>query len=461
MSHRSNSESLEQVKCRFKEAEGLPFSELLQPEKVEHALGDLSTAFRKRIFGPAVTLWTFLSQVLSPDHSCREAVARLLAWRTAHGIEPCSADTSSYCQARQRLPLEAVKTLLRHSGHALQEQAEAAWLWKGRHVKVVDGTSVTMPDTQANQAAFPRRRNQAHGVGFPIARLVVIFSLACAAALELALGPMRGKKTGENTLLRSMMHVLEEGDVLLGDRLFDAYRDIAALRERGVDILFRMNQSRRCDFRRGRWLGTLDHLVLWKKPNFNSARLDRATYDALPDQMEIREVRFQLYQNGFRPHQIVLVTTLLDPVAYPKEDLADLYRERWHAELDLNALKTTLEMEHLRCKTPEMIQKEVWTHFLAYNLMRETMAQAAREHGALPRRLSFKGAVQTVNSFVPCLALVPEQRELLWRTLMAAIASHQVGERPNRVEPRKLKNRKARYTYMTKPRNQERKRLSA
>ncbi len=230
---------------------------------------------------------------------------------------------------------------------------------------------------------------------------------------------------------------------------------------RDVDVLLRMHQSRGCDFRRGRCLGQLDHVVVWKKPGFDSTRFDRATYDALPDQMEMRELRFQIHVDGFRTKEIVLITSMLDAVEYPLEELAELYRERWHCELDLNALKTTLQMDHLRCKSPEMVEKEIWMHLLAYNLMRQTMAEAACEHEQQPRCLSFKGAVQTVNSFAPWMAACPERRERIWSHVLRAIASHQVGKRPDRNEPRKIKQRTAKYTYMTKPRTEERQRLYA
>lgn len=456
MVHRTDLEILEQIRCQWKQAQGLPFSELLPAESIHDVVKVAGS--RERIFTPVVTLWAFLSQVLSPDHSCREAVARLIAWRTSRGMKPCSANTGSYCEARQRLPLEALRTLVRHSGQRLQAECDPTWLWKGRAVKLVDGTTVTMPDTKANRQAFPRVYRQTRA-DFPIARLVVVFSLACGTVLDAVLNSTKGKKTGENTLFRSLHSTLKAGDVVLGDRLFDSYHDIALLQGRGVDVVFRMKQSRHCDFRRGQWLGTLDHRVVWEKPRFDSARFTRAGYRRLPHQLEMRELRFRIQQDGFRPAEITLVTTLLDPVLYPKEDLASLFRERWHCELDLNALKTTLEMEHLRCKSPSQIQKEVWAHLLVYNLIRQTMAAAARKHGLQPRRVSFKGTVQAINSFAPYLSCSLLPHDQLWEALLAAIATHQVGNRPNRYEPRKIKRRKDRYTYMTGTRNEERQRL--
>jgi Transposase DDE domain len=447
---------LTDARCHLNAQEGLPFSHLLSADRIRSVLDQLGVVFRDRLFSPLLTLWTFLSQALSADGSCRDAVARLLAWRAAQGRTPCSADPSSYCQARQRLPLDLVRTLTRQTGQLAPERAQPQWLWHGRHVKIVDGTTLTMPDTPANQNAFPRRANQTAGVGFPIARLVVLFSLAWATALDLALGPTKGKKTGETTLFRTLFDALQPGDIVLGDRLFDAYGDIVELSRRGVDVVLRMRGGRGCDFRRGRWLATLDHLVVWNKPRFHAGRLGRAVWAAQPQQLTVRELRYRVSTPGFRTQEVVLVSTLVDAAVYAKAEVADLYHQRWQCELDLNALKTTLQMEHLRCQTPEMVEKEVWVHLLAYNLLRQTMAEAARAHGVLPRQLSFKGAQQAVNAFAPYLAVLAEAGERLWQELLRAVARHRVGERPDRVEPRKLKRRVGKYSYMTKPRKQER-----
>lgn len=461
MPEHSNCEDFQQTCCRLRETDGLPFSELLPAVKIAQALAEAGTAFRSRIYTPAVTLWSFLSQVLSQDHSCRDAVARVLAWRLSRGSKRCSASATSYCEARQRLPLEVIQKLVRDTAREAEAAAERAWLWKGRHVKIVDGTTATMADTAGNQARYPRRRNQSQGVGFPIARIVIVFSLACGTVLDVVLGPMRGKKTGETTLFRRIQAALKEGDVLLGDRLFASYQDLATLRAQKVDVVARQHATRRTDFRRGLWLATLDHVVTWKRPKFHCERMSRAFWKALPEQMQVRELRFQVAEEGFRPSEIVVVTTLLDPVAYPKQDISDLYRERWHCELDLRSIKTSLQMGHLRCKSPDMVEKEAWVHILAYNLIRQTMSEAARVHGVLPRHLSFKGACQTMNGFSVYLALAEAQHDRLWNEFLDAIATHGVGDRPNRTEPRRLKYRPGKYPYMTQPRNEPRQRLGA
>src|SRR5262245_8442175 len=459
MASGNESAKLNEIFRELQKTQGLPFSALLPAEKVNRLLAAVNVECCGRIYTPAVTLWMFLSQVLSADHSCQDAVTRLLAWRVAGGLRRCSARTGSYCEARQRLPVELLQVLVREEGRELEAEADKNILWKGRHVKIADGTTATMPDTEANQAAYPRRRNQARGVGFPIARIMFVLSWTYGTVLDLAEGPMRGKKTGENTLLRQLDGALEKNDVLLLDRLLGSYQQIATCRDRGIDVVARQHHSRTTDFRRGRWLGTLDHIVTWHRPKFDSQRFDRAAWEALPETMPVRELRFHVTQPGFRPVDITIATTLLDPVAYPAADLAALYRERWHCELDLRSLKTSLQMTHLRCKTPEMVRKEIWAHCLAYNLIRKTMAASARHENVLPRHLSFKGAVQTMNSFAPYLALCVVDKCELWSELLTAIATHVVGNRPNRIEPRKLKYRLGKFTYMTRPRNEERRTL--
>ena len=457
MCHRTQEHLSHQIKSavkQMKQKEGLPFRELIAPEQVEAALQAAGVMFRKRVFDPVVTLWAFLSQVISEDHSCNDAVDRVNAQRAAEGKKAASSETTSYCEARQRFPLAAARDLTRQTGWNAEVQAEPAWLWKCRHVKIGDGTTATMPDTPENQDAFPQPHTQKVGLGFPMVRLVVIFSMASGLALEMALGKYQGKKTGENTLFREMFHIFEPGDIFLGDRLFDCFRDIAQLKDRQVDVVIRMNQSRNCDFRRGRRLGKNDHLVIWHKPKFDASRFDRATYEALPETLEMRELRFTVSERGFRPKVVTVITTLTDPEAYPAEDIAALYRERWHCELDLRSIKSVMKMGHLRCKTPEMVRKEIWMHLLAYNLIRSKMLDAARAYDLLPRQLSFKGAKQALTHYSPRLATANASRcDHIRFEMLRAMAQRRVGDRPNRNEPREVKKRHSKYSYMTRPRH--------
>lgn len=443
---------------------GLPFRELLDEERIKTALDHAGIEFRERVYDPTTTLSAFLSQaVASKDSSCEDAVSRVLADRVANGKPACSADTSSYCAARMRLPEDVIAELARQTGQELDAQAEEQWLWNGRHVKIVDGSTAEMTDTPANQAEYPQSRTQKPGLGFPTLRLVVLLSLATGGALECAIGPCRGKKTGEQSLFREMGDTLNPGDILVGDCLYDAYRDIAQLQERGVDIAFGMNQSRHCDFREGRKLGRDDHIVVWKRPKYDANRFDsREQWEALPDEMEMREVRCIVRRKGYRTRTILIVTTLLDGSMYTSKQLTDLFAERWHCELDLRSIKQALGMYRLRCKTPAMVRKELWVYLLAYNLIRTRMAQAASVHGKLPRHLSFTAAKTHMHNFAPRMDGVSQDvRDRLEAALLKAIATCTVAERPGRKEPRAIKKRKQKYKYLTKPRAQARKGLAA
>lgn len=437
----------------------LPFCDLLDSASVWQALAAEGIKFRERVFTPLVTLWMFLSQVLSADHSCREAVARFIAYMTARGDESCSPETDGYCKARKRLPLGVVSRLVRQSAEDLETHAPDSWLWHGRHVYMVDGTTVSMPDTKANQAEFPKQSGQAPGLGFPLARVVALISLATGAVRDLAIGPYKGKETGETALFRTLWDRLRQGDVILGDRYFASYFGLAGLVARGVDGLMRMHQLRKVDFRRGRRIGVLDHVVRWTKPT-RPEWMDDATYERMPDSLEFRELRIRVTQVGFRVDELVFVTTMLDSALYSRETLADLYLERWNVELDLRSIKDVMQMGVPRCKTPAMVTKEVWVHLLAYNLIRGLMSSAAEAHEKLPRRLSFKGTLQALNTFRDALAMAPaSRRDELVDSLLKTIAAFEVGDRPGRVEPRAIKRRPKPHRLLKEPRDQARKRL--
>jgi hypothetical protein len=443
------------LRRQFLQDGDLPFTDVLTQGVIERALATL-TGWLDRIFSPLVTLWVFLGQVLSADHSCRAAVARLIAHRLARGQRPCSARTGAYCQARQRLPEEFFSKVACSVGSALDEQAERRWLWQGRRVYLFDGTTVTMPDTPQNQAAYPQVYNQKPGLGFPIVRLGALISLACGAVVNLGFCRYAGKGQGEVSLLRRLWDVLRPGDVLLADRLFANWANLLMLQKRGVELVSRLNKANRtADFRRGRRLGPEDHLVRWVKPT-SIRSLDRQTYRALPEFIMVREARVRVPQPGFRVRSVVVVTTLLDPRRTTKEDLAALYRARWNAELDLRSIKSAMRMRELRGKTPELVRKEVWAHILAYNLIRTVMAQAAARHDVAPRSISFTGAMQTLEAFQPLLELGAARdaadRSRLCQDLLDAIASHRVADRPDRYEPRVKKRRRNHYGWLTKPR---------
>jgi hypothetical protein len=458
--------------ARLIEEGGAGLGELLPPQAVEQAIRSEGVCFRDCLFTPLVTLWIFLAQVLSPDGSCREAVAKLLAFLAARpeaapadpdGADPQTADpgTGPYCKARQRLPERLVSRLAKDSGRQLHDRSPSGRLLGGRKVKVVDGTTCSMPDTAENQKEWPQPPTQKPGLGFPLVRLVAVMSLNCAAVLNVAMGPYQGKQTGETALFRTLLESLEKGDVVLADRYFASFWMIALLLARGVDSLFRQHQLRKVDFRSGRRLGPDDHVITWKKPLQRPEWMDALTYEQMPNELTVRELRLRIHQPGFRVRTLVLVTTLLDEQLYSKQELATAFRLRWHVELDLRAIKQTMSMSVLRCKTPAMVRKEIWMHLLAYNLVRALMARAAEQAGIEPREVSFAGAVQTVNAFAPVLEMAaPADRPRLVGIILRTIARHRVGDRPDRYEPHAAKRRAKPIALLTVPRSEAKRRLA-
>jgi hypothetical protein len=428
----------EQVTClrrQFLQDGGLPFTDVLTEEVITTALAAVG-GWLDRVFSPLVTPWVFFGQVLSPEQSCRAAVARLNAHRVARGQRPCSARTGAYCRARQRLPEALFSAAACSVGRALDARGRRPWRWEGRRVYLVDSTTVTMPDTPANQADYPQVYNQGVGLGFPVARIGAITSLACGAVVNLGFCRYAGKGEGEVSRLRRLWDVLAPGDVLLADRLTANWANIVFLRERGVELVSRLNKAhRKADFRRGRRLGPEDHVVRWPKPT-SIRSLDREAYRALPDSVTVREARVRVAQPGFRTRPIVVVTTLLGPRRTTKEDLAGLYRARWNAVLDLRSIKAAMQMRELWGKTPELVRKEVGVHILAYNVTRTVMAQAAARHGVVPRSISFTGAMQTLAAFQPLLERRATggaaDRLRLYDDVLDAIATHRVADRSGR-----------------------------
>ncbi|MGB5742876.1 MAG: IS4 family transposase, partial [Sedimenticolaceae bacterium] len=342
---------------------------------------------RERLFPPTETLSMFLAQALSADGSCRQVVNDAMVKRVVGGMTPGSTDTGGYCKARARLPLSMVSTLAREAGGLLAQGAASCWHWQSRRVRLVDGATVTLADTEANQAAYPQPSSQKPGLGFPICRVVALMCLGSGALLDTAMGPCVGKGSDEQSLLRKLLDTLEADDILLGDAFYATYFLLAALIGGGVDGVFEQHGARKrsTDFSKGEQLGARDHIITLTKPSKRPDWMSPYEYDQAPDTLAVRE-----FQAGGK----VMVTTFLCPKETPKSVLKSLYRQRWHVELDLRNIKTTLGMEHLRCKSPEMAIKELWVYLLAYNLIRLLMAQAALLADQIPRQLSFKHTVQ-------------------------------------------------------------------
>lgn len=442
------------LKRQFLQEGDLPFTDVLSEESISESLTAIEVPWNDSIYPPLVTLWVFLSQILSADHSCRAAVARLIAHRISQGKSPCSSETGAYCQARKRLPEKFFSAVARLVGQKMDSKVDSKWLWKGRRVYMFDGSTVSMPDTAANQAAYPQIYNQKPGVGFPVARIAAIISLSCGAILDLGICRYAGKGTGELSLLRRMWNVLVSGDVLLTDRLMCSWTEMVMLKMRGIDSVTRMNK-RTADFRRGKRLGKTDHIVNWPKPR-KPPSITTKEYKLLPEFLTVREIFIPVEQPGFRTKTVIVVTTITDTDDVSKEDLAGLFRSRWNNELDLRTIKITMQMDILRCKSPELVRKEIWTHILAYNLIRTIIAQAANKHDLLPRSISFKGALQTLEAFQPLIAYQGQRglsfRTSIYQNLLDAIAVHRVANRPDRFEPRARKRRYKNYPFLMKSR---------
>jgi hypothetical protein len=379
--------SLDAVRARFARNEGLPFADVLAEARIRAALDEHQVEYRDRVFGPVTTIWGFLSQVLSDDHSCRDAVSRVLAHRSASGLGTCSPNTASYGNARSRLPAAVLRTLARRTAHELQAGAADGWKWNGRNVSVADGSHVSMPDTPPNQASDPQPPTPQPGVGFPLARVVVLLSLATGACHDLAIAAYSGKGTGETTLLRAMYDTLRPGDVVLADALFDNDFLASELRDRGIDLVVRARYDR-VNSRTVR-SGPDGDVLAWQRPN-KPHGMTGEQYRTYPKTLQMRQVSADARDRDNRAGRFKVVTTILDE-SVDGGQIGGLYERRWAGEVDIRAIKSTTGMDILRCQTPEMVRKEIWAHLLAYNLLRTVMAVAAAEHGIEPREVSFKG----------------------------------------------------------------------
>jgi putative transposase len=439
----------------FLRQEGLPFAEVLTAEEIHQAFADHDALFAgDDIYGTEIVLWAFLAQSLRDGKgaSCAQAVKDIRTYQVQIGGQAPCDNTGDYCRARAKLSRQVLRNLARQAAKLLEKRAKKRWLWHGLHAKLIDGSTITMPDTPENQEAFPQLSGQQPGVGFPIARICVVLSLATGCIHDLAMGPYEGKETGETALLRTLLDGFGKGEVAVFDRYYCSYMMLALLKLRGVDVCARLHQCRGTDLSRVKRLGPNDHLVTWTRPP-RPAWMSQEMYETIPETLTLRQVEFQVSEPGKRAETIVVVTTLTDPRAYSAADIAELYGFRWNAELDIRQIKQTLNLDHLRCKSPEMVEREVWATLLGYNLIRKVIAAAAAVHEKQPRQLSFTGACNAIESSWMLLATGScRDTAELWRTTLEGIAAHEVANRPGRIEPRVLKRRRHRYPLMTRSR---------
>jgi hypothetical protein len=416
------------------------------------------TNSRQRRFTLHVTFWAFLAQTLAPETSCREIVRKVQAWwllrrpKSNAGSSSCAA----YTKARQRLEPETIRGIGSHLIERLEGRVQSSQLWLGRRVRVVDGTTVSMPDTPENQEKYPQPSSQKAGCGFPQMRVVGLFSLASGALLDFAKSSIH---VHESILFGQLMSTLEKGDITLADRGFCSFHAFWKMSQVGVDALMRLNGVRKVDFRKGVKLGPNDRLITWKKPAQRPKGCTQEQYDALPASMTLRHVRLTVSARGHRCQTITLVTTLLDPAAYPLQQVGELYLQRWSVELHFREIKITLGMDVLRCQTPAMVEKEVMMHAVSYNLIRALMQEAAIRHQVDLTRISFKGTVDTLRHWsasIEAMRGMPRKQRALLDAMFELIAKDLVPLRPGREEPRAKKRRPKNYHLLTKPRRKMR-----
>jgi putative transposase len=402
----------------------LPFGDVLSANHIRDLFVEMDNLFgygADDLWNTGLTLWAFVGQVLQDgkQRSCNAAVTHATRYMIEHGMTPPSPDSGEYCRARLKLDHHVLRRLVGHIANEMAQAIPSHWCWQGKHVKLVDGFTFSMPDTDENQLAFPQPKTQKKGVGFPIARACAVLSLANACIHDVAIGPYIGKETGETALLRQVLDCFTPGDIMLADRYFCSYFMLAILKSRGIDGCMRLHQLRKIDPSKVKWLGPNDYIDTWYRPQ-RAKWMSPSLYDSLPE-------------------------------TYPTNQIGSLYHYRWCAELDIFSIKQMLNLDILRCKSPEMIHREFWITLLAYNMVRLVCSQAAFVHEKQARQMSFTIAC---NILLSQWLMPPDKaiRSLLSKHNLFQIACNEVGNRPGRIEPRVVKRRLKKYTLMTKPR---------
>ncbi len=444
---KSTSISLKKLKDRIRELAAtnkLRLQSLFSDQVVNELARELGHDFRVRVFDPATTLGLYVAQVLNRDEPCSTVVVRLNKERKEKGLDSVSAKASAYCYARNRLPIELVKTLSERTVAIALARVDKSWRWHDRDVFLVDGFTIRAPDTDANQLEFPQPASQEPGLGYPAIRVVTLTSLAAKVVTHFQYGPMDGKGNGELSLFRKTFEFLKENQVVVGDSNFDSYYDLAALAERKVHCVFGINGTRDNPFASQDTLQKGETVKVLSRPKFDRNRTSREAWEKLPATITIRIIAFSV--EG-RSEQKVIITTLLDQQEYPAEEIADLYGLRWEAELDIRCLKSVMDLADMRCQTPEGLRRELAVNILAYNLVALLLCDTAEVTEQHPRQLSFSHARDT---FIHFGAERMSVRDLEW--LIVQTSQFQIKNRPRREEPREIKKRNGKYPRLKKPR---------
>lgn len=429
---------------QLKQVDQIRLSDVFSDPEILECCQEVSYEFRDCDFRPEVALALFVRQVLSRDDACSTVVAKFNKQRKADRLPPVSSDPSGYCKARNRLPIALIDRLNERLIEKLENNLPESWKWNRRHVYLVDGFVLHGADTLVNQELFPQPSSQQPGLGFPQVRAVALTSLATGAMAHYAIGPVSGKGTGEPSLFRSFSGKLRPGSIIVGDAIFDSFRDAVWLQAEGVDLVFCIHGSRESPFA-GRCAGFEDEIVEFSKPSYVSQRHEKAQWEQLPATLKYRVIRFQV--SGCRSDEFTIVTTLTDRSMYSASEIAELYGFRWDVETDINAYKTTLDLNQLRCHRPENMVREIAVGVLAYNLVHALQCDAASVLEVHPREISFSMARDSLVSFLEELATTHDLMWLIW-----SATGRLVRNRPGRQEPRAIKKRDTKYKKLRTPR---------
>ena len=408
---------------------------LIHKKNLHPILEKTSKLYRKRIYTQEKTLSMFLTQSINKDASCQKIVSsRSLSQRI------CSTSTGAYCKARKRLNSSSIKDMYKALAFNNQNIISKKWKFRGRNVYLVDGTTITMPDTIENQNKYPQPKFQKEGIGFPICRVVSIISLATGCVIDTAVTSFSGKGAAEQTLLRAMLHNFKKGDIILADAMYSTYSLLTHVMENGIDIVFVQNgaRSRKTDFNTGEYLGVKDHLVTIKKPPLKPEWMDVQVFKNKPKTITIRELKV-----GGK----ILITTMLCNKVFKAKTIRDLYKNRWQIEVDFRNIKSTLGLKSFSCKTPDMIMKELWVYLLAYNLIRTIILDSSQFNKITPREISFKHTIQLVERY-----MYMTSNNKIYYKLLFLISRKIIGNREGRIEPRAIKKRHNNYPLLMKPR---------
>ncbi len=423
--------------------------EHLGEDQITRACAAAGHTWRDRVLDPATTLRLFVLQVLHGNVACR-ALRHLGAM---------DATAEAYCAARKRLPIDVFGSVCAALVDALRTASSGVGRWRGHRVWMVDGTGVSMPDTPALQRAFGQPAGAKPGCGFPVAHVLMLMDMATGLIGDFVVS--RGH-THDMSKAARLHPALEDGDVLVGDRAFGSWTHFALLLQANLHGVCRQHQRRtpgiapgskrkkkthgkrqrkRSTLRIIETLGSDDHLVELQRTKKKPTWISDHEWNQLPGAITLRRVSYRVTQRGHRTRRVTLMTTLADPRKYPRNELAELYGARWRIETNLRHLKTTMRMDVLRCKSVDGVTKELWVYVIVYNLVRRVMLDEAQRRGAEPDRVSFTDALDALRHG-------EGDRPLMLNP-----------DRPGRMQPRTIKRRKDRYTYMTRPRDQLRQAL--